>query len=184
MGWTGYKVHLTETCDDDSPHLLTQVETTVATETDVVHLAVIHAGTGYDVAHFQIDWDAAVVTVRKGSGVCAGARCRPHGRSMIHVDFAPGDCLACSARAQCTRAKERPRSLTLLSREEHAAMQAARQLYVQNIPEMEVSRFNSRPIPTPRLYATTKSPLITHCSAARRRRSSRRCLPRFGRGRG
>lgn len=44
MGWTGYKVHLTETCDDDSPHLLTQVETTVATETDVVHLAVIHAG--------------------------------------------------------------------------------------------------------------------------------------------
>jgi len=50
-----------------------------------------------------------------------------HGRSMIHVAFAPADCLACSARAQCTRAERQPRSLTLLSREEHAAMQAARQ---------------------------------------------------------
>src|SRR6266545_3526261 len=28
--WTGYKVHLTETCDDDLPHLITNVETTPA----------------------------------------------------------------------------------------------------------------------------------------------------------
>ncbi len=33
--WTGYKVHLTETCDDDTPHLLTAVQTTVATTQDV-----------------------------------------------------------------------------------------------------------------------------------------------------
>ncbi len=33
--WTGYKVHLTETCDDDTPHLLTDVQTTVATTQDV-----------------------------------------------------------------------------------------------------------------------------------------------------
>ncbi len=39
LGWTDYKVHLSESCDDDLPHLLTQVETTVATETDVAHLA-------------------------------------------------------------------------------------------------------------------------------------------------
>jgi len=26
--WVGYKVHLTETCEDDAPHLVTQVETT------------------------------------------------------------------------------------------------------------------------------------------------------------
>jgi transposase len=26
--WIGYKVHLTETCEDDAPHLITQVETT------------------------------------------------------------------------------------------------------------------------------------------------------------
>lgn len=29
-GWVGYKVHLTESCDEDLPHLITQVETTIA----------------------------------------------------------------------------------------------------------------------------------------------------------
>jgi transposase len=28
--WVGYKVHLTETCEDDAPHLITNVETTAA----------------------------------------------------------------------------------------------------------------------------------------------------------
>jgi transposase len=32
--WTGYKVHLTETCDETAPRLITQVETTVATTPD------------------------------------------------------------------------------------------------------------------------------------------------------
>ena len=32
--WVGYKVHLTETCDDDQPHLITHVQTTTAPETD------------------------------------------------------------------------------------------------------------------------------------------------------
>lgn len=32
--WTGYKVHLTETCDKAHPRLITQVETTVATRHD------------------------------------------------------------------------------------------------------------------------------------------------------
>ena len=32
--WTGYKVHLTETCDDDTPHLITDVLTTPATTSD------------------------------------------------------------------------------------------------------------------------------------------------------
>ena len=25
IAWVGYKVHLTETCDEDQPHLITQV---------------------------------------------------------------------------------------------------------------------------------------------------------------
>jgi len=29
--WFGYKVHMTETCDEDQPHLITHVETTSAT---------------------------------------------------------------------------------------------------------------------------------------------------------
>jgi transposase len=35
MFWTGYKVHLTETCEPGQPHLITQVETTPATTNDV-----------------------------------------------------------------------------------------------------------------------------------------------------
>jgi len=32
--WTGYKVHLTETCDDETPHLITDVLTTLAPTSD------------------------------------------------------------------------------------------------------------------------------------------------------
>lgn len=34
MMWTGYKVHFTETCEQDQPHLITHVATTPATKTD------------------------------------------------------------------------------------------------------------------------------------------------------
>ena len=40
--WTGYKVHLTETCESDLPHLITHVETTVATTQDPTVLPSIH----------------------------------------------------------------------------------------------------------------------------------------------
>lgn len=41
--WIGYKVHLTECCDDDLPHLITQVETTPATQQDHQALQTIQA---------------------------------------------------------------------------------------------------------------------------------------------
>jgi transposase len=41
--WVGYKVHLTETCDGDTPHLITNVETTAAAIPDDSMLAVVHA---------------------------------------------------------------------------------------------------------------------------------------------
>lgn len=37
--WTGYKVHLSETCDETLPHLITNVHTTVATTQDVASTA-------------------------------------------------------------------------------------------------------------------------------------------------
>jgi transposase len=40
--WTGYKVHLTESCDADAPHLITHVETTSATTADGAMTPVIH----------------------------------------------------------------------------------------------------------------------------------------------
>jgi transposase len=42
LNWTGYCVHLTETCDDDLPNLITNVETTVATVVDVKLTDAIH----------------------------------------------------------------------------------------------------------------------------------------------
>jgi len=42
--WVGYKVHLTETCEDDQPHLITQVATTVSTEADSDTLPQIQQG--------------------------------------------------------------------------------------------------------------------------------------------
>jgi len=43
VNWTGYKVHLTETCEADAPHLITHVETTEATQPDNAVVAPIHA---------------------------------------------------------------------------------------------------------------------------------------------
>jgi transposase len=40
--WVGYKVHLTETCDDDKPHLITNILTTNATQQDFDALPDIH----------------------------------------------------------------------------------------------------------------------------------------------
>jgi transposase len=43
VDWVGYRVHLTETCDDDLPHLVTDVGTTVAPSPDVEQLGPIQA---------------------------------------------------------------------------------------------------------------------------------------------
>jgi transposase len=40
--WTGYAVHLTETCDQETPNLITHVETTPATTGDVEMTGTIH----------------------------------------------------------------------------------------------------------------------------------------------
>jgi transposase len=42
MTWTGYKVHLTETCEDKEVHLITNVETSLAVTADVDLTAPIH----------------------------------------------------------------------------------------------------------------------------------------------
>lgn len=42
--WVGFKVHLTETCEKDAPHLITHVETTSAPVSDDARTALIHEG--------------------------------------------------------------------------------------------------------------------------------------------
>jgi transposase len=42
LNWTGYAAHLTESCDQETPNLITHVETTPATTADVTMTDVIH----------------------------------------------------------------------------------------------------------------------------------------------
>ena len=42
MEWVGYKAHLTETCDEDRPHLIVNVETTPATTPDDNMIEEVH----------------------------------------------------------------------------------------------------------------------------------------------
>ena len=176
VSWVGYKAHLTETCDDDLPHLITDVGTTIAPASDVDQLVpiqerlrlrqlpptehVVDTGymrtsnlvasqqvhqidligpmyddrqwqaktpDGFDLARFQIDWEARVVTCPAGQHSTLWSESRTaRQRSQIHIRFASTDCAACPARALCTRAKAGPRHLTLRSRAENDALLAAR----------------------------------------------------------
>jgi len=184
--WTGYTVHLTETCDEDTPNLITQVATVPASTNDVEMTSVIQddlaardllpgehlvdagyvsgqhllssattygidlvgpappdtswqaaAQAGFGVACFAIDWDQRTVTCPQGN------ISRPwsdgttkDGRLFYQVRFAPADCRACPVRAQCTRSATKPRQLALRPREEHSALQTARQR--QATPEFKV----------------------------------------------
>lgn len=40
--WVGYRVHVSESCDDDAPHLITHVETTLATVPDINMTQALH----------------------------------------------------------------------------------------------------------------------------------------------
>lgn len=40
--WTGYKVHFTQTCEEDAPQLITTVQTTIAPQSDEGLISVIH----------------------------------------------------------------------------------------------------------------------------------------------
>jgi transposase len=85
------------------------------------------ADEGFDVANFRIDWEKKTVTCPQGRKSIRWSKTRTaRGRSMIHIDFSPDDCIACPSRSSCTRAKDLPRTLTLQPREEHEAIQSAR----------------------------------------------------------
>ena len=62
--WVGYKVHLTETCDDDGPSLISHVETTLSTDGDIDALTPIHT----DLAKQDLLPREHVVDTAYGSG--------------------------------------------------------------------------------------------------------------------
>lgn len=82
--WTGYKAHLTETCDDGAPRLITNVETTGATAGDAEMTQVIHqrlAGRGLAPAEPAADAGyvsaRGVLTARDDHGITCPARSAP-----------------------------------------------------------------------------------------------------------
>jgi transposase len=183
--WTGYKVHLTETCDEDTPHVITDVQTTPAPRSDFDLLPTIQADLaarellpaeqlvdagyvtaehlvtsqrdhqvtvlgpvnpdpswqakahqGFEVATFEIDWEAHTATCPQGhhSTLWMPGHDR-HQHAVINIRFARDDCQACPVRERCTHSPTQPRMLTVRPQEYYEALQAARQR--QTTPEFK-----------------------------------------------
>lgn len=182
--WTGYKVHVTETCDNDSPHLITHVETTAATTPDwhapaIIHTALAHkellpaehlldagyvdtetlvksrsehqirvigpvppdnswqarAGLGYEIACFQVDWEAKQVTCPQGQISTKWSETHDrHGSPIINIRFGRTACQRCAHHGDCTTS-DGPREMTFRPKEQHMALHQARQH--QRTPEFK-----------------------------------------------
>ena len=175
--WTGYKVHLTETCEENLPHVITQVKTTPATTQDQQVVTSIHqsladqnllpnqhlvdrgytssrlivqskrdyqidlfgpvgtnggwqarAGQGFDLSHFQIDWNKKKVSCPQGKQSRSWKKGKDsYGNKIIHVEFRQNECKECPVRSLCTRAPIHARGITLLPQLEYETRQKARQ---------------------------------------------------------
>ena len=135
--WTGYKIHLTETCEEDMPRLITQVETTVATTADVTVTEKIQANLVerklapethlVDGGYTEVE---ALLSSRQKGIDLVGPIWKDgktaSGKPTIHFAFNLADCSTCAARALCTRAEKIGRHLTVPPREAYLALQAAR----------------------------------------------------------
>ncbi|MCL7453533.1 MAG: transposase [Anaerolineae bacterium] len=86
------------------------------------------AAQGFDLICFAIDWEQQTVTCPQGK---SSVSWYPHndeqGEPRILVRFASPDCRHCPARDQCVRSPTRPRTLAFRPREQHVALQNARQ---------------------------------------------------------
>lgn len=179
LEWSGYKVHFTESCDQDTVHLITHVHTTPAMAYDGSSTAVIHQkladkglapaehyvdsayvdaellvtsqrdhgiqlmgpirqssswqtrmGQGYDLPHFQVDWEREQVTCPQGKTSVSWQQTKRRDAQgeppRIAVRFGRADCGPCVARSLCTPAKEARRAVYLHLRDEYEALRAAR----------------------------------------------------------
>ena len=173
---TGYKCPLTETCDPETPHLISDVLTTAATLPDTEVVAGIQARlaqrdclpathvvdmgyteasawvqsatkhgirllgpcvadsswqaratTGYALADFTVDGEEEHVRCPQGQVSAGWKESQKQGRRVIQAFFAKATCATCPARALCTRTAGVGRRVKFRVREEHAALQTARQ---------------------------------------------------------
>jgi transposase len=83
---------------------------------------------GYDAEQFTLDWEAKQAVCPQGHRAASWTERRnAKGKSRAFILFSQEDCLPCSARMLCTRAKSHGRLLQLPPREEYDALKAARQ---------------------------------------------------------
>ena len=80
-------------------------------------------GQGYDVAHFQIDWQARQVRCPQGQ-LSLPWREQPANEERIRVSFAAATCRACPVRGLCTKGEQR--DLQLLPQAHTQALQQHR----------------------------------------------------------
>jgi transposase len=177
--WVGYKVYITETCEDDLPHLITHIDTTIGPAADGAATPKIHAalqqrglvpgihivdtgfldadlfvkslddfgvdllgptrldyhwqareGAGFDVQHFQIDWDQQHATCPAGKMSTGWTPAVDHrGNAVIKVKFSSKDYRRCDHAAQCIRSTKRypRRALTIRPQPQYQALQVARE---------------------------------------------------------
>ncbi len=177
--WVGYTVHVTETCDDDTPHLVTNVATAAAPAADGAATPAIHAalqerallpqvhlvdtgfldaqllvtsrtdygvellgptcgdyhwqareGTGFTTADFQIDWERECAHCPEGrTSISWTPAVDAQKHRVIKIKFSGRDCRPCPSRERCTRSAKRypRRTITIRTREDFHALQAARQ---------------------------------------------------------
>src|SRR5467141_3688062 len=147
--WTGYMVHVSETCEPTTPHLLTHVHTTPATvheaqctipiqqaliEKEIPPRGPTRPSQGwqtqvegaYTLEQFAVDWDQQQVRCPQGHLSSAwwehggGQGSRP-----IIVEFDKHTCRTCPVRAGCTRAKHTGRRLRLPPQDQYEALAAA-----------------------------------------------------------
>ena len=190
--WVGYKVHITETCEDDLPHLITHIETTPGPASDGATTPTIHAaleqrgllpgthivdtgfldadllvksrddygvdllgptrldyhwqareGAGFDVQHFQIDWDRQHARCPTGKTSLSWTPAVDNrGNAVIKVKFSSTDCRRCDHVSQCLRSQKRypRRTLTIRPQPQYQALQAARQREATEAFQAEYAR--------------------------------------------
>lgn len=84
--------------------------------------------TGYDLSHFQIEWESKRVTCPQDqvSKRWIENVLDASGNAVIHVVFPAATCRTCSVRAQCTKSKTEGRNMQIRPRAQFEALQKAR----------------------------------------------------------
>jgi transposase len=175
--WVGYKVHITESCDENTPHLVTNILTEKALSGDndaipeiqkalaldqlLPKMHIVDAGyieaknlvesksnydvdllgppqsngrwqfkqkNGFDLAHFQIDWEHKIATCPRGKTSNTWREGTDNrGNQVINVVFAKSDCSQCPGLSECTTNKTQRRTINMRPQKLHDALVAARE---------------------------------------------------------